>query len=75
MSSRFEHGHEVYEGYRLLNEEYVEENHLDEKKFKPGKIFAVDAEGRPDASVAIYDLSLGRNAMQMLISAICWSSS
>ena len=70
MSSRFGHGHEVYEGYRLLNEEYVEENHLDEKKFKAGKIFAVDAEGHPDPSVTVYDLSLGRNAMQMVISAI-----
>src|ERR1700754_4918492 len=29
MSSRFEHGHELYDGYRLLNEEYTEENKLD----------------------------------------------
>ena len=70
MSSRFEHGHEIYAGYRLLNEEYVEENKLDEKVFKPGKIFAADADGRPDPSVKIYDLSLGRNAVQMIISAI-----
>ena len=31
MSSNFKHGEEVYNGYRLLNEEYVEENKLDEK--------------------------------------------
>jgi F-type H+-transporting ATPase subunit a len=70
MSSRFEHGNAVYNGYRLLNEEYVEENKLDEKTFKPGKIFAADANGRPDASVKVLDLSLGRNAVQMIISAI-----
>ncbi|WP_431212156.1 hypothetical protein ACQ86N_41440 [Puia sp. P3] len=57
MSSKFEEGNTVYNGYRLLNEEYVEEHHLDEKQFKTAKIYAVDAEGRPDASVAVYDFS------------------
>jgi F-type H+-transporting ATPase subunit a len=70
MSSRFDHGNKVYDGYRLLNEEYVEENKLDPKKFKPGKIVAVDAAGRPDPSITVYDLSLGRNAVQMIISAL-----
>src|SRR5579871_258800 len=37
-SSHFEHGEVTYEGYRLLNEEYIEEAKLDETKFKPGKI-------------------------------------
>lgn len=70
MASRFEHGNELYDGYRLLNEEYVEENKLDAKVFKSGKIYAVDADGRPDASVKVLDLSLGRNAVQMIISAL-----
>jgi F-type H+-transporting ATPase subunit a len=70
MSSNFEHGEVAYEGYRLLNEKYVEENKLDENVYKPGKIFAVDAQGRPDAGVKVYDLSLGRNAVQMLISVL-----
>lgn len=70
MSSNFKHGEEVYNGYRLLNEEYVEENKLDEKVYKPGKIFAADASGNPDASVKVYDLSLGRNAVQVIISVI-----
>jgi F-type H+-transporting ATPase subunit a len=70
MSSKFEEGNTVYNGYRLLNEEYAEEHKLDEKQFKTAKIYAVDAEGRPDASVAVYDFSLGRNAMQALIAAI-----
>jgi len=70
MASEFKHGEEVHEGYRLLNEEYVEENKLDEKIYKPGKIFAADATGKPDASVKVYDLSLGRNAVQVIISVI-----
>jgi F-type H+-transporting ATPase subunit a len=43
---------------------------LDEKVFKPGKIWAVNAAGDVDPSVKVYDLSLGRNAMQALISAL-----
>ena len=70
MSSQFKHGEDVYDGYRLLNEEYVEENKLDEKIYKPGKIFAVDAAGKPDVSAKVYDLSLGRNAVQVIISAL-----
>ncbi len=70
MSSHFEHGEATYDGYRLLNEEYIEEAKLDESKFKPGKIFAADADGKIDPSVKVYDLSLGRNAVQMIISCI-----
>lgn len=69
MSSAFEHGHAEHDGYRLLNEEYVEEHKLD-KKYKPGKIFAVNEAGMPDAGIKVYDLSLGRNAVQVLISVI-----
>jgi len=70
MSSRFNHGEDVYNGYRLLEENYVEENHLDPKTYAAGKIFAVDATGKPDASIKVYDLSLGRNAIQVIISVI-----
>jgi F-type H+-transporting ATPase subunit a len=70
MSSRFNHGEEVYNGYRLLEESYLEEHHLDPKFYKAGKIYAVDAAGKPDASIKVYDLSLGRNAVQTLISVI-----
>lgn len=70
MSSAFKHGEETYNGYRLLEEKYVEENKLDENVYKPGKIVAVDASGAPDASVKVYDLSLGRNAVQVMISVL-----
>ncbi|HEY0679021.1 MAG TPA: F0F1 ATP synthase subunit A [Chitinophagaceae bacterium] len=51
MSSKFHHGHDAYKGYKLEH----------------GKIIAVDANGRPDESVAVYDLSLTRNVVQMII--------
>jgi F-type H+-transporting ATPase subunit a len=70
MSSRFEHGEQTYDNYRLLNEAYVEDNKLDEKVFKPGKIVPVDADGKIDASVKVYDFSLTRNATQMLLSVV-----
>src|SRR5580700_7715205 len=41
MASRFEHGHQTNNGYRLMNEEYIGENKLDEKVYKPGRIWAV----------------------------------
>jgi F-type H+-transporting ATPase subunit a len=76
MSSAFEHGEAVYQNtYRLLTEEFVEENKLDinnyqGQKLKIGKIYAVDSAGMPDTSVKVYDFSLGRNAVQVLISVI-----
>ena len=72
MSSRFEHGEQTYVGYRLLEENYIKENKLDPNIFKRGKIYAVDADGKPEsyASVRVYDLSLGRNAVQVLISVL-----
>ena len=68
--SDFEHGANVYKGYRLLNDEYITENKLDEKIYKPGKIWAVNDAGQVDPSVKVYDLSLTRNVVQAIISAI-----
>jgi F-type H+-transporting ATPase subunit a len=75
MSSAFEHGHAEYQGFRLLTEEFAEEHNLDlnnyqGKKLKTGAIYAVDNAGMPDLSVKVYDLSLGRNAVQVLISVL-----
>jgi len=70
MFSRFEHGAVLYDHYRVLTEDYIEESKLDEKVFMPGKIVPVDELGNIDPSVKVYDLSLGRNAVQMLISVI-----
>lgn len=57
MSSKFHHGHEDYNGYRLT------------KDHETGKetIVAVAADGSVDAGVKVYDFSMTRNVMQMLI--------
>jgi F-type H+-transporting ATPase subunit a len=53
MSSKFEHGHAAYNGYRLNHE---------------GHIIPVKADGiTPDESVKVLDLSLTRNVVQMII--------
>jgi F-type H+-transporting ATPase subunit a len=54
MSSRFEHGHATYEGYKL----------------EDGNVVAVDAAGNIDESVKVYDLSLTRNVVQMILALI-----
>lgn len=74
MSSRFEHGHATYDGYVLMTEDYMKEHHLEDAKSKPlykeGVIYAVDANGEPDPAIKVYDLSLTRNAAQMLVSVV-----
>jgi F-type H+-transporting ATPase subunit a len=77
MSSAFHHGEAVHEGYRLVNDEFLEEHHLNEKKdpkgkplYQEGKIYAVDAQGMPVPDVKVYDFSMTRNVTQMLLSVI-----
>ena len=72
MSSKFEHGHEPYKGYRLLEEHYrheLEQKGIDIKKegLSAGKIIAIDANGNWDKSVKVYDISLTRNVVQMIL--------
>jgi len=77
MSSRFEHGHQAYDGYVLMSENYLKEHNLEDVKdakghllYKEGTIYAADANGLPDPTVKVYDFSLTRNATQMLISVV-----
>lgn len=70
MASRFEHGETLYDGYRLLTEEYMTANRLDKQKYKAGQIVAVGADGSIDPSIRVFDFSLGRNVTQMLISIL-----
>jgi F-type H+-transporting ATPase subunit a len=60
MSSRFEHGHADYHGYRMTKD--PDNGHE--------KIVAVSEAGQIDTAVTVYDLSLTRNVTQMLIGAI-----
>jgi len=73
MSSKFHHGHEDYQGYRILTEHSIQEMGLDPKKFSPEDIIAVDAEGKYDSSVKVYDLSLTRNVVQMFLALIVFT--
>jgi F-type H+-transporting ATPase subunit a len=77
MSSAFDHGKAICDGYRLVEEKFIQDHDLDKIKdakgqplFKAGRIYAVDQQGMPQALVKVYDLSLTRNAVQMLLSVI-----
>jgi len=70
MSSRFEHGHKTHNGYTLLTGHLMHEMKLDPKKFYPGDIVAVTEAGEFDPTVKVYDLSLTRNVVQMLLALI-----
>jgi F-type H+-transporting ATPase subunit a len=67
MSSKFDHGHESYKEYALLTDRTIEEWKLDAKKFHANQIIALNGNGEPDLSIKIYDISLTRNVVQMII--------
>jgi F-type H+-transporting ATPase subunit a len=67
MSPEFEHGHKTYDGYMLLTDERIEKLKLDEKKFSPQQIVALNDNGEINASVKVYDISLTRNVVQMIL--------
>lgn len=72
MSSKFEHGHKSYKGYRSLDKHYLHElerEGVDLKKegLSAGKLIAVDANGKLDRSIKFYDVSLTRNVVQMIL--------
>jgi len=73
MSSAFHHGEHHYKGYRLVTTHYKEE--LKEKGmtdeqinlYSDESIIPVDEAGNPVSNVKVYDLSLTRNVVQMLL--------
>jgi F-type H+-transporting ATPase subunit a len=67
MSSEFEHGHKSHKGYRLLTEDNIKHLGLDPKKYSPQQIIAVNDADEIDPSVKVYDFSLTRNVVQMLL--------
>jgi F-type H+-transporting ATPase subunit a len=67
MSSRFHHGEETYRNYMLLTDEKIAELKLDPLKYNAQDIVAINASGEIDPSIRIYDISLTRNVVQMLI--------
>jgi F-type H+-transporting ATPase subunit a len=75
MSSEFHHGEKEHEGYIILTSHNIEEMGLDPKKYKAEDIYAVDAAGKIDESVKVYDFSLTRNVVQMLLALILFVTS
>jgi F-type H+-transporting ATPase subunit a len=70
MSSRFHHGEENYDRYMLLTSEKIARLKLDPTKYFAQDIVAVDENGVIDPSVKIYDVSMTRNVVQMLLSLV-----
>ena len=72
MSSKFHHGQEPHNGYRLLTEEYLEEMtregiDVEKEGLNAGKIIPVTADGKWDRSVKVYDVSITRNVVQLIL--------
>ncbi|GAC1432517.1 MAG: F0F1 ATP synthase subunit A [Chitinophagaceae bacterium] len=67
MSSKFHHGEKNYDNYMMLTDEKIEALHLDPTKHNAQDILAVTATGAIDATVRIYDISLTRNVVQMIL--------
>ncbi|MDQ6757551.1 MAG: F0F1 ATP synthase subunit A [Bacteroidota bacterium] len=74
MSSKFEHGEHTYKGYELLTDEKIAEVKLDPKKYSAGQIVAINNNGDINNSIKVYDISLTRNVVQMLLalSLLVW---
>jgi F-type H+-transporting ATPase subunit a len=67
MSSQFHHGEKDYNGYRLLTDEKIAELQTGRKKYTAGEIVAVNDQDNIDTGIKIYDVSLTRNVVQMII--------
>jgi len=70
MSSKFHHGEEDYKGYSILTEEKIHELKLDPKKYGAGQIVAVNENGEMSKDVKVYDFSLTRNVVQMILALV-----
>lgn len=70
MFSQFHHGEAAYNGYKVVTAEMLEEENLPAGKYHEGQIVAVDASGQIDESVKLYDFSITRYVVQMIISLL-----
>jgi F-type H+-transporting ATPase subunit a len=73
-SSKFHHGEEAHEGFLLVTEKYrqdlLKSGYYTEEQIKTlsnESIIAIDNKGKPLTNVKVYDFSLTRNVVQMLI--------
>jgi F-type H+-transporting ATPase subunit a len=74
MSSKFHHGEHSYKGYDIITDHKIAEQKLDPKKYTAEQIVAVNENGKIDPTVKVYDVSLTRNVVQMIIalSLLVW---
>ena len=70
MSSAFHHGEQDHNGYGILTDEKIKDWGLDKKKFFAGQVFAVNENGEMDSTIKVYDISLTRNVVQMILALI-----
>lgn len=76
MSSKFHHGEHAHNGYQLVTQHYKErlksEGVSDDviSLLSNEKIVAVNEAGIPDSTVQVYDISLTRNVVQMIIALV-----
>ena len=68
MSSKFHHGEESYMGYSILTNEKIQELKLDPKKYHAGQVVGANNSNGIDTSIKVYDFSLTRNVVQMILS-------
>ena len=67
MSSKFHHGEQNYNGYSILTDEKIHELKLDPKKYHAGQVVGANGNGEFDPSIMVYDFSLTRNVVQMIL--------
>jgi F-type H+-transporting ATPase subunit a len=67
MFSKFNHGEQTYKGYKVLTNKEIEDKHFDDSKYHDGQIVAVDNNGEINDNIKVYDLSLTRNVVQMIL--------
>ncbi len=75
MSYKFHHGATAYDGYRMIDDRYVDkltEQGVDVKKnlLSAGKIIPVTADDNWDTAAKVYDFSITRNVTQLLLSVV-----
>ena len=73
MSSKFHHGEHEHNGYIILTDKTIAERKLDPKKYSAQQIVPVNEAGEIDSSVTVYDISLTRNVVQMLLALIIFT--
>ena len=73
MSSKFEHGEANYRNYMLLTEEKIEALHLDPATYNAQDIIPVTDSGEIDSTVQVYDISLTRNVVQMILALVIFT--